>query len=173
MMTFHNSKSGPVCSLLTGLFLGAAAMYFLDPQTGKRRRALVRDQVTHATSVVKEVGQAQTKDFAQRATGMWSTLTSPLRRHDNSDRAINARIRTRLGRLVQHPEAIDTAVVNGCAALRGTVLPDELDRVLDAVRQVAGVKVVDHRLTFADQGSSNARATEQPESTARYLGEMG
>ena len=172
MMPYLNSKSGSVCSLLAGLCVGAAAMYFLDPQTGRRRRALVRDQVTHAKSVVQEVGQARTKDIAQRATGWWNNLTSAFREHDHSDEAINARIRSRLGRVVKHPEAIDTAVVNGCAALRGTVLPHELDHLLETVRKVPGVKVVDHRLTFADQ-SRNLHKPDEQTPAARYLGEMG
>ena len=33
--------------LLGGIGLGAGLMYFLDPQQGRRRRALVRDQFTH------------------------------------------------------------------------------------------------------------------------------
>jgi hypothetical protein len=33
---------------LVTLGLGALAMYLLDPQQGRRRRALLRDQVTHA-----------------------------------------------------------------------------------------------------------------------------
>jgi gas vesicle protein len=35
--------SSNVCGFLCGVALGAAAMYFLDPQGG-RRRALVRDK---------------------------------------------------------------------------------------------------------------------------------
>jgi hypothetical protein len=33
------------CAFLTGLAVGAGLMYLLDPQGGRRRRAVVRDKV--------------------------------------------------------------------------------------------------------------------------------
>ena len=41
-MTNKESLGG--FGLLTGIGLGAALMYFLDPQQGRRRRAIIRDQ---------------------------------------------------------------------------------------------------------------------------------
>ena len=38
--------------LLFGSALGALAMYFLDPQQGRRRRARTRDKVLHAGKVL-------------------------------------------------------------------------------------------------------------------------
>ena len=42
---------------LVTLGLGALAMYLFDPQQGRRRRALVRDQITHARRVLSERAQ--------------------------------------------------------------------------------------------------------------------
>src|SRR5262249_3287418 len=39
--------------LLLGVGLGALVAYMLDPDRGRRRQALVRDQVVHATKVVQ------------------------------------------------------------------------------------------------------------------------
>jgi len=36
------------------LGLGAAAMYLMDPDQGRRRRALARDQLTKARRVIRE-----------------------------------------------------------------------------------------------------------------------
>jgi len=36
------------------LGLGAAAMYLFDPDQGRRRRALLRDQLTHAQRLIGE-----------------------------------------------------------------------------------------------------------------------
>ena len=47
---------------LVTLGLGAAAMYLLDPQEGRRRRAQIRDQLTHAKRLV-----ARPATEAQRA----------------------------------------------------------------------------------------------------------
>ena len=41
--------------LLFGAALGGAAMYLLDPDRDRRRRALLRDQAVKATSNVKDV----------------------------------------------------------------------------------------------------------------------
>ena len=37
--------------------LGALTMYLLDPQHGRRRRALLGDQVTHAKRLIRERAQ--------------------------------------------------------------------------------------------------------------------
>ena len=39
---------------LVAFGLGALTMYLLDPVQGRRRRALMRDQYTHAKRVVRE-----------------------------------------------------------------------------------------------------------------------
>jgi len=44
---------------LVTLGLGALAMYLLDPQHGRERRARLRDQVTQANRVARERVQAQ------------------------------------------------------------------------------------------------------------------
>lgn len=52
------------------LGLGAAAMYLLDPQQGRRRRALIRDQLTHARRVVRERASGTARDLGNRARGL-------------------------------------------------------------------------------------------------------
>ena len=42
------SRSSIPYGSLIGLGAGAVLMFFMDPQRGRRRRALVRDQVVHA-----------------------------------------------------------------------------------------------------------------------------
>lgn len=54
---------------LVTLGLGALAMYLLDPQQGRRRRALVRDQWTHAKRVVRERAAGTARDLSNRAYG--------------------------------------------------------------------------------------------------------
>ena len=47
---------------LVTLGLGALAMYLFDPQHGRRRRALVRDQMTHARRLLRERAQGNAPD---------------------------------------------------------------------------------------------------------------
>lgn len=54
---------------LVWLGLGAAAMYLFDPEQGRRRRALVRDQMTKARRVIRERAAGTTRDLGNRAYG--------------------------------------------------------------------------------------------------------
>jgi hypothetical protein len=54
---------------LVTLGLGALAMYLFDPQQGRRRRALLRDQMVHARRVVRERARGATRDLSNRAYG--------------------------------------------------------------------------------------------------------
>lgn len=53
-----------------GLALGAGLMYFLDPERGNRRRALVRDKVVHYGHVVEDEVSAKARDLSNRAKGV-------------------------------------------------------------------------------------------------------
>ena len=156
-MSMQTFKSSSVCSLVTGACIGAAVMYFFDPQAGRRRRALVRDQVTHATHVMRDAQQAKAKDLANRASGWWSSLMSPLRRHDESDEAVNARVRARLGRLVLDSDAVESSVRDGRLVLTGTIGRGELDRLLTELHHVRGVREIDNRLSEVTAAATPSR----------------
>ena len=55
---------------IAALGIGAIAMYYLDPGSGKRRRALLRDQVVHAKHRVEDYAQGKAKDLRNRAQGL-------------------------------------------------------------------------------------------------------
>jgi hypothetical protein len=50
--------------------VGAAAMYLLDPEQGRRRRALLRDQLFHAKRVISERASGKARDLSNRAHGL-------------------------------------------------------------------------------------------------------
>ncbi len=54
---------------LLWLGLGAAAMYLLDPEQGRRRRALARDQMTKAQRVIRERASGVARDLRNRTYG--------------------------------------------------------------------------------------------------------
>jgi uncharacterized membrane protein len=127
--------------------LGAGLMYLLDPDRGRRRRATIRDK---SSSLFHQTGWAAGKTWrdvshrAQGAAAMGRKLVS--RRHqETEDQVVEARVRTRLGRVCSHPGAINVTVTGGSVRLDGAILESEHAGVASAVRSVAGVrKVEDH-----------------------------
>jgi hypothetical protein len=50
--------------------VGAALAYFFDPVSGRRRRALLRDQLVHARHEVGDYAEDKAKDLRNRAYGL-------------------------------------------------------------------------------------------------------
>jgi len=55
---------------LTGIGVGAAVMYILDPDGGGRRRALIRDKAVSIGNDVSEAVRKTTTDLSNRAQGL-------------------------------------------------------------------------------------------------------
>src|SRR5438552_6320542 len=137
-------------SMLVGL-LGAAAtglglMYFLDPDQGRRRRALMRDQMVHAAHKTGDAVDATSRDIANRAKGAVAELRGRFRDTHVSDDVLRERVRARIGAVIGHASAMDVDVADGVATLRGPVLAHEVDRLLRRVAAVRGVKRVEDML---------------------------
>lgn len=140
-------------SLLTGLGVGAGLMYFLDPDRGRRRRALVRDQVVHSAHVGKDAVGATRRDVAHRAAGVMARMRGAVQGAPVDDVVLADRVRAQLGRFVSHPHAIEVAVSDGIVALRGPILMAEVPRLISAIERVRGVReVVDALEAHAEAG---------------------
>ena len=64
------NKNMTILGTLAGFSAGAAAMYFLDPDRGARRRALVRDQVNSKVLKASKAIKGKKDDLANRGYGM-------------------------------------------------------------------------------------------------------
>jgi uncharacterized membrane protein len=129
-------------ALLTGLGVGVGLMYFLDAKRGGRRRALVRDQVTHSLNAGADATAATGRDLAHRAAGAAARVRGTLRRGPVDDVVLVERVRAQLGRWVSHPHAIDVDVASGAVTLRGPILKAEVKRLLKSIERVRGVREV-------------------------------
>lgn len=132
---------------LTSLALGATLMYYLDPQAGRRRRALLRDRLAHAGHLLRESRRVTARDLANRAQGVWAEATRWLRVAPGSDEELVEHVRARLGRVVSHPHAVRVSARDGTIELTGPILAREVGPLLEAVRHVPGVREVHDRLT--------------------------
>jgi hypothetical protein len=62
--------SSNACAFLCGAALGAAVMYFLDPQGGRRRRALARDKAYSLALDAGDYARKTAVDLGNRAKGL-------------------------------------------------------------------------------------------------------
>ncbi len=135
----------------TALLLGAGAMYYLDPDKGRRRRALARDQAMSAGRSASELARVTGRRAWNRSRGLAAQGRARLHPAEApSDGQLHDRIRSRMGRSVSHPRAIHVQVTDAEARLDGDILSDELDGLLSAVAATPGVREVDNRLRVHD-----------------------
>ena len=133
-------------ALLGGLGLGAGLMYLLDPVSGRRRRALLRDQATRTLNHTSDFLDAAARDLRNRAVGVAAEARGALRRDPVPDEVLAERVRARIGRVVSHPRAVHVACKEGTVTLEGHVLSAELDPLIDCVQSTHGVVQVINQL---------------------------
>lgn len=137
-----------------GAAVGATIMYLYDPETGNRRRALVRDQVDHARKVTGESVDRRSRDLRNRTQGMAHEMGRKLRGHEEvDDRKLEARVRERLGRTVSNPSSIVVSAQSQRVTLSGPVLTGEVDDLLDEVASVPGVREVRNLLQVHERAA--------------------
>jgi hypothetical protein len=135
-------------SIIGSLGLGAIVMFFMDPQRGRRRRALVRDQVVHLTNRMRDARRVTAADISNRSRGFRAMASRWLRRdRPASDRDVTERVRSRLGRVVSHPHALEVAVSDGHVTLSGAILLEEVQPLVSMVKTVEGVRSVEDRMS--------------------------
>jgi hypothetical protein len=129
-----------------GMGIGTIVMYLLDPDRGKRRRALVRDKLVSATRKTGEGIEITARDLSNRARGIATSVRSRFTSSDTNDAVLVDRVRSKLGRTVSHPHAIEVIAEEGNVTLRGPILEAEADKLLSCVKQIQGVNDVSNNL---------------------------
>jgi len=129
-----------------GALLGAGLMALFDPNRGRRRRVVLRDKAAGAAGAVGTAAGKTWRDLRNRAGGVAARGRALLGRDAATGGALEARVRSRLGRLTSHPHAISVEAGEGRVVLSGPVLAREADAVLAGVRSVPGVSDVEDRL---------------------------
>ena len=135
-----------VRGLLTGVGIGALGMYYLDPERGRRRRSLMRDQCDSTIQSVEEFLDVTVRDLNNRVQGCSAELSAMFQHDEAPDRVVEARVRSKLGRYVSHPRAIEVSVRDGQLTLSGPILAHEIRPLVTAMRHVRGVQEVHNEL---------------------------
>jgi len=157
---WHEEESHATAYTVAGISaaaLGAAAIYLLDPQNGRRRRAMAVDQMT---GIVNQTGRAfrqsgrYVQDLMNRGRGAAYETSSRIGvggRERVSAEQLLQRVRAEMGHVVSHAGAIQVmADGDGVVTLSGRVLASEVDPLLTTVNKVSGVSQVINRLDVQD-----------------------
>jgi uncharacterized membrane protein len=155
MVRARRRRGGYLFASGVGFVAGAAAGYWLDPRSGRHRRALVQDSAVRAAHDFGELVDKGGRDLAQRAHGLAAEAAARLRSERVDDTVLAERVRAELGRVCSHPHAITVEVCDGVVELRGPILEREHRAVRAGITRVRGVKRVSDRLEL------HARADRQ------------
>jgi len=142
------SVAGMTPTMAAGAALGAGAgvMYLFDPDRGASRRARLRDRATHTINKTGSAAGAASRDLTNRARGFAAQAGSILRSGDTDDDRLVARVRSKMGRAVSHPGAIEVRALDGLVRLSGDILAREVDALLSCARSAPGVRGLDNQL---------------------------
>lgn len=133
-------------TVLGALLLGAGAMYYFDPEQGRRRRALAADRLDSVSHDARDYLQGKRKRTADRMRGMFAAMRGRMNAGAPGDEQLNAQIRSRLGRIVSFPPAIETHVMQGRVQLRGDILANEFNPLMAEIWTLRGVTAIDSQL---------------------------
>ena len=138
-----------------GMGLGAGLMYWVDPRSGRRRRAVTHDKALHAVHEAENAAGMVARDMAHRTRGFFFEALGRVRHEEVDDRTLEARIRSALGRVCSHPHAIRVNVEQGRVRLEGAILKAEHPKVLSRVARVRGVLELSDHLEVHKQAGNH------------------
>lgn len=135
--------------MLTTLLLigiGVGLMYFLDPESGARRRLWLHEKWARPTKKEQDslAGAEASSDRVAEAGADDISLTAP--NDVATDEELARRVRLALERALPQPPAVEVIAHHGLVILSGEVSAEEQDIVLTCVRAVPGVIDVENRV---------------------------
>lgn len=138
-----------------GVGLGSGLMFLLDPDRGKRRRALLRDKCVSAARKTGEGFEVTARDLRNRTQGLMTEVQSRFSSERADDSVLVERVRSKMGRIVSHPKAVEVSAQNGRVVLSGPILATEVPELLARVNKVKGVNEVMNHLEQHDEAGDH------------------
>jgi hypothetical protein len=139
-----------VIGILGSAALGAAAMYVLDPEAGKTRRAVLKDKAVSLAHKEGEMLSKAGRDLRNRAKSIKPRIAAAMRRESQDDRKLAHRVCSKAGRALTHPGAVEVSAKDGRITLRGDILKSEVPTLLSAAEACKGVNQIDNQLRIHD-----------------------
>lgn len=85
VMAINKQQAGLLGSAGLGAGLGAGLMYLLDPESGRRRRAVAKDKTVHAIKTGGRKLGKKSRHLGNRGKGLVLEATSKLRNRDGKE----------------------------------------------------------------------------------------
>lgn len=147
-------------ALACGVAIGAALVFLLDPDRGRRRRAVLRDKSLHYARIARERQQGRLRHAAHRAQGAIAALRSTVQPEEIvEDDILIERVRAALGHVVRDPRTVDVRARCGIVILKGPVREDQIGEMVACVQRVRGVLGVDNRMSINYESGEGAAGT--------------
>jgi gas vesicle protein len=166
----RSRRRGYFWGLITGIIIGAVAMFILDPQNGRRRRSLARDQAIKARNTVD---RAVTEDLPKRAeyiSGFAEGARHKVQemadggsdRRPENEVVLVDRVMSQVFRDPDLPKGEINVDADGTTVfLRGSVEDESLvEEIEKRVRSVEGVDDVVNLINQPDADPSEVRAEQ-------------
>ena len=145
-------------AVVGGAGLGAALMYFLDPDRGKTRRIKARDKAEAAINKVTDAAVRANRDFRNRAAGVAIETRNLFKQEEVPDTVLVERVRARLGRVCSDIASLNINAQDGVISLEGSIPVNEANRALRLARLVRGVKKVDNSLSVKQRSEPDTQS---------------
>lgn len=147
-------RSISTAAWLSSTAVAATMTYFLDPASGRRRRARGLEALDRGMHEVGHGLGLAFRDLQHRVRGMKSIARGLTVKHDVADDVVAKRVHSRIGHFCSHPHAIKVTCQQGSVELTGPILEQEAEAVLRVARSSFGVRaVVDHLERHVTAGS--------------------
>jgi osmotically-inducible protein OsmY len=151
-----------IFSFALGAAAGAAAAHFLDPDSGRKRRNMAREQATAKATSAASAVSTQAHQAAGTVKGVAHSVT-PQRHEEMDDATLADRVRSEIFRDDNAPKSgVSVDVQAGVAYLRGEVADQAwIERFGSDARKVQGITGVKNLL--------HAPGTPTPAAEPRFL----
>jgi osmotically-inducible protein OsmY len=145
LKTARRPQAPPAAGVAAGAAAGATGAFFLDPQSGKRRRHVARDR---AMALLRR-GAAESKRKARYASGVAKGAAHEATGHGDGaselpDPDLANKVRSEIFRDADAPKGdVNVNAESGIVYLRGEVKsPEEVNRLAEQARGISGVRDV-------------------------------
>ncbi len=146
-----------IAIFLSGTSTGVLVGFFFDPVRGNYRQALLRDKIVRFKNTTIHYGSKLSRDWRNRSMGLLSRSKKIISTEDIiQDEVLQARVRSKFGRIIGHPKSLYVLAHDGVVTLSGPILKKEVSGLIKCVKKVAGVNRIINNLTVyqTNQGVS-------------------